>query len=74
MTDGALLPLMRTEYPDATRLELQRHLDYLRKAELLTITEDVQNWSSQLTRQGIDFVEYTTPATPGIGRPQVIGE
>jgi hypothetical protein len=72
MTGGALLAQMQAEYPDANHLELQRHLDYLRKAALLTITEDGQSWLSQLTRQGIDFVEYTSPATPGIGRPTVV--
>ena len=69
MTDGALLAQMQSDYPDATRTDLLRHLDYLQKGALLTLTEVGQSWLAQLTREGIDFVEYTSTSSPGIGRP-----
>jgi len=50
--------------------ELRRHLDYLQDRSLITILdEDTSTWSAELTRVGIDVVEYTVPCEPGIARP-----
>lgn len=49
---------------------LRRELDYLRDRELITILdEDTSTWSAELTRIGVDVVEYTVSCDPGIARP-----
>ncbi|HEU4601565.1 MAG TPA: cytoplasmic protein [Steroidobacteraceae bacterium] len=49
---------------------LRRELDYLRDRELITIVdEDGPTWSAELTRIGVDVVEYTVPCDAGIARP-----
>lgn len=49
---------------------LRRELDYLRDRELITIlNEDSPTWSADLTRYGVDVVEYTVDCDPGIARP-----
>lgn len=50
--------------------ELRRELDYLRDKRLVVIeNEDGPVWAAELTPEGVDVVEYTIPAPPGIGRP-----
>lgn len=67
--DAALLAAVQADYPDATLLELRRSLDYLESHGLLAIKERGDRWLLKLAWQGIDLVEYTSPALPGIGRP-----
>jgi hypothetical protein len=65
-----LLQVVQGEYPDATQLELCRELDYLESRELLKISIDPLNQISvDLTRDGIDVVEYTVACDAGIMRP-----
>lgn len=50
---------------------LRRELDYLRDRKLLTILgEDEPTWRAELTRYGVDIVEYTIPCEAGIARPK----
>lgn len=50
---------------------LRRELDYLRDRELITIFgEQSQLWSADLTRIGIDVVEYEVDCDAGIARPR----
>lgn len=50
---------------------LRRELDYLRDRELIKILdEDGPVWSAELTRTGVDVVEYTVTCDPGIARPR----
>lgn len=50
--------------------ELRRQLDYLEHRELLKVLDrESPVWSAELTRVGIDVVEYTCPCDPGIARP-----
>lgn len=67
--DAALLAAVQADYPDATLLELRRSLDYLESHGLLAVKERGDRWVLKLTWQGIDLVEYTSPALPGVGRP-----
>lgn len=67
--DTALLAAVQADYPDATLLELRRSLDYLESHGLLAVKERGDRWLLKLTWQGIDLVEYTSPALLGIGRP-----
>lgn len=49
-------------------MEVRRELDYLRDRKLITLSED-EVWSAELTRYGVDIVEYTIDCEPGIARP-----
>lgn len=50
---------------------IRRSLDYLAHRELIEIAgRDDGNWTATLTRTGVDFVEYTISAEPGIARPR----
>ncbi len=49
---------------------LRKELDYLRERKLIEITDQQSStWLVSLTRHGVDFVEYTIDAEPGIARP-----
>ena len=53
--------------PHGTR----RELDYLEERGLVKITaKDSPTWLAELTRDGIDVVEYTIDVEPGIARPK----
>lgn len=67
-----LLVIVRSVYPDATHQEVRVNLDYLEEREMVRITKDAMDrWMVDLTRTGIDFVEYTIDAQPGIARPKI---
>lgn len=70
MMDSNLLPLIQGDYPDASQTELRRSLDYLEAGGFLVVTSVAGRWRLKLTSRGIDFVEYTSEATPGIWRPE----
>ena len=54
-----------------TALELRRELDYLEDRKLLGLNRlEGAPWTAELTRHGVDFVEYTIDAEPGIARPK----
>ena len=68
----ALLPIIQSVYPDATHQEVRRELDYLEERELCKIHRDpMDRWFVDLSRCGIDYVEYTIDAQPGIARPTI---
>jgi hypothetical protein len=57
-------------YPDSTLQELRRELDYLARHDLVTITKQPSGvWFADLDALGVDFVDYTSAAIPGIARP-----
>jgi DNA-binding transcriptional ArsR family regulator len=50
---------------------LRRELSYLRDLGLVELDgERDETWYAKLTAQGVDVVEYTTPAPAGIARPR----
>lgn len=54
-----------------TQLELRRELDYLADRKLITLSgQDGPVWFAELTRHGVDVVEYTVSVEPGIARPK----
>ena len=68
----ALLPIVQSVYPDATHQEIRRELDYLEAREMVNIARDpMDRWFVDLTRTGIEFVEYTIDAQPGVARPRI---
>ncbi len=67
-----LLEIIRAVYPDATHQEVRVNLDYLEEREMVRISKDpVDRWMVDLTRTGIDFVEYNIDAQPGVSRPKI---
>lgn len=67
-----LLEIVRAVYPDTTHKEVRVNLDYLEEREMVRIAKDpMDRWTVDLTRTGIDFVEYTIDAQPGISRPKI---
>lgn len=67
-----LLAIVRAVYPDATHQEVRVNLDYLEEREMVRISKDpVDRWMVDLTRTGIDFVEYNIDAQPGVSRPKI---
>ena len=68
----ALLPIIQSVYPDATHQEIRKELDYLEAREMCVIARDpMDRWFVDLTRTGIEFVEYTIDAQPGVARPRI---
>jgi hypothetical protein len=72
MYTPALLPIIQSVYPDSTEHELRRELDYLEERELVKIHRDqLDRWMVELTRWGVDVVEYTVECDPGVARPRI---
>lgn len=71
-TDQNVLTVVRAEYPDSTLMELRRELGYVAERKLVSLRKppDGGAWQAELTRVGIDFVEYTIDCEPGIARPE----
>jgi len=68
----AMLPVIQAVYSDATERELKRELDYLDERELVKVKRDpTDRWFVELTRHGVDIVEYTVDVEPGIARPRI---
>jgi hypothetical protein len=67
-----LLSIIQAVYPDATHHEIRVNLDYLEEREMVKIAKDpMDRWFLDLTRTGIEFVEYTIEAQPGVARPRI---
>lgn len=67
-----LLAIIQSVYPDATHQEVRVHLDYLEEREMVKIKKDpMDRWAVDLTRTGIDCVEYTIDCQPGVARPKI---
>ena len=71
VSEAVLLRLLTDLAFPCTPLDLRRELDYLRDRKLVAVTGEADNdWRAELTRYGVDVVEYTIPCEPGIARPQ----
>ncbi|EHD22636.1 MULTISPECIES: hypothetical protein [Brenneria] len=69
--EAFLLDVMRAIYPDTTALELRRELDYLADRKMIDLVKQPSGiWFADLTRLGVDLVEYTVECGPGIARPE----
>ena len=68
--EQVLLAIIQALYPDSTQMEVRRELDYLEARELVELRKEPNGrWWADLTRFGIDVVEYTVDVDPGIARP-----
>ncbi|WP_445494340.1 hypothetical protein [Photorhabdus sp. SF281] len=66
-----LLDISRAIYPDVTALELRKELDYLADRKLIDLNKQPSgSWFADLTRIGVDVVEYTVECGLGIARPE----
>lgn len=55
---------------EASPQEIRRELDYLRDHQLVEIAgEGTPTWTAALTGLGVDVVEYSVDAPPGVARP-----
>lgn len=70
-SEELILSVLRPSFRDLTPKELRIELDYLKHRSLLEIeTGGPSGWHADLTRIGIDLVDYTVPCEPGIARPE----
>ena len=70
-SETLLLDVSRAIYPDTTHLELRRELDYLADRKMVDLEKKPSgDWFADLTRLGVDLVEYTVECGPGIARPE----
>ncbi|MBN3250546.1 hypothetical protein AB6D34_04880 [Pectobacterium brasiliense] len=70
-SETLLLDIALAIYLDTTPLELRRELDYLSDRKMVELTKRPSgDWFADLTRLGVDIVEYTVECGPGIARPE----
>lgn len=66
-----ILSVLQQVPVQVTTHELRRELDYLTDRRLVDVTgRDSPQWHAELTRHGVDVVEYTVDVEPGIARPK----
>ncbi|WP_206840931.1 hypothetical protein [Marinobacterium iners] len=66
-----VLSVVRSEYPDATPLELRKEIDYLFDRKMVDVDKKPDGrWHCDLTSLGTDIAEYTVDCRPGIARPE----
>lgn len=71
VAEGLVLAAIQAVPVQCTALELRREMDYLEDRKLLALHRlEGSPWAAELTRHGVDFVEYTIDAEPGIARPK----
>lgn len=69
-SEAIVLTAVRGVITDVTQLMLRREMDYLEHRGLIRISgRDTPCWHGELTREGVDVVEYTVPCDVGIARP-----
>ena len=66
-----ILATVQGMFPDATAKEARLELDYLADRKLVNVKKQPDGrWFADLSRYGIDLVEYTCDCHPGIARPE----
>jgi hypothetical protein len=69
--ESVMLSTVQGIIQDCTIRELRNELRYLCSRELVTLGgTNGPAWHAELTRYGVDLVEYTIDCEPGIARPQ----
>jgi hypothetical protein len=70
-SEAVILTTVQGIVPDVTPREIRNELDYLHHRDLIVLERrDTPVWHAELSRMGIDVVEYTVTCDPGIARPQ----
>ncbi|MDP8179095.1 hypothetical protein QJU87_05250 [Pasteurella skyensis] len=58
-------------YPKVTKLEIRQQLDYLTDRKLIELDKQPHGvWFAEISRLGVDIVEYTIDCQAGIARPE----
>lgn len=71
VAETLLLSAIQSIPVECTALELRKQLDYLEDRHLLRLARNEgAPWTAELTRHGVDVVEYTVTCDPGIARPK----
>ena len=71
VAEPLILSAIQTIPIECTAMQLRRELDYLRDRKLVDLkTPEGVPWIAELTRFGVDVVEYTVECDPGIARPK----
>lgn len=71
VAESLILSAIQSIPIECTALELRRQLDYLADRKLLDLKRhEGAPWSAELTRHGVDVVEYTVECDAGIARPK----
>lgn len=71
LSESVVLRVLQDIRLPVTVSGLRRELDYLEERELVKIHDRHEpTWTAELTRLGVDLVEYTVPCDPGIARPK----
>lgn len=69
--ESLILSVVQSEFPDATQMEVRKELQYLESRDLAAVQRKPDGrWHADLTRFGVDLVEYTVDCEPGIARPE----
>jgi hypothetical protein len=62
--------VVQATFADATQHEVRVALDYLHDRRLIDVKKLPEGrWHAELTRHGVDLVEYEVDCEPGIARP-----
>jgi hypothetical protein len=70
-SEAVILSTVRGIIQDCTNHELRSELKYLECRELVVLKGiGGPCWHAELTRIGVDVVEYTVDCDPGIARPE----
>lgn len=71
VAEALILGAIQAVPVQCTALELRKEMDYLEDRGLVELERlEGSPWTVELTRHGVDFVEYTIDAQPGIARPK----
>ncbi len=71
VSETIILRLLQDIKLGLTAHGLRRELSYLEDRGLLQVEgRQGPTWTAELTRLGVDVVEYTVPCEPGIARPE----
>lgn len=69
--EGLILSTIKSVLPGATQQEIRKEMDYLEDRKLIKVSNKHTGvWFGELSRYGVDVVEYTVPVDPGIARPE----
>lgn len=69
--EEVVLTTIQGIYRDSTAQEIRRELDYLADRKLAEVKREPSGrWFADVTRYGVDVVEYTVDCDAGIARPQ----
>lgn len=69
--EDLILIVLNDVQGQVTTLELRKQLGYLEDRKLIEIDgKEGPMWKAELTRHGVDIVEYTVDCEAGIARPR----